>query len=539
MPPILDTAIGTVFVFLLFSLVLSALNELILSRFDQRAKFLHMGMQELFGEPNRAWRQKHWLKTFGGLSTRVGLGTWTRKLYEHGLINALSRTDSADSADGTSPSYIPAGAFVTALLDLISKPSSSAPAIAATPAPTPNGRGFVQNIIKQLLAWLEKQRDPQPSPPDPAKLAQSLRDTATALGAVVKAWPQSDPTQPDALQAKITAAGTDAAKLLAVAQEVQGALFLGAGTEHTSANIETWINNLAGSPQLQQSLRSLFVSVGKDVDRFKMALEGWFNAAMDRVTGWYKRFAQKWMIVIGFILAAILNVDTLRIVRELSKNPNLAKAVAAQAESYGKGGYRATKTQAERHAEIEKATATEEKTLDSAKITEEAARVATPLDPAKLATAAQARRVAQDALDKKKDVLLMEAGDDAAAAYNKSISDLQKTGIPMGWNDQDQRRMLGLSEIYGPLPKDGFWSKLLHYPWVYTVSFWEHCWQFLPLIFGWFLTALAASLGAPFWFDTLSRVVNIRNAGRPPGKEDATSTATKPPPATLDKALTK
>ena len=49
MPPILDVAIGTIFVFVLFSLVVLALNEVILSWFDQRAKFLHMGLQELFG----------------------------------------------------------------------------------------------------------------------------------------------------------------------------------------------------------------------------------------------------------------------------------------------------------------------------------------------------------------------------------------------------------------------------------------------------------------------------------------------------------
>lgn len=31
---------------------------------------------------------------------------------------------------------------------------------------------------------------------------------------------------------------------------------------------------------------------------------------------------------------------------------------------------------------------------------------------------------------------------------------------------------------------------------------------------GWLITALAASLGAPFWFDMLNRFMNIRNAGR-------------------------
>jgi hypothetical protein len=43
--------------------------------------------------------------------------------------------------------------------------------------------------------------------------------------------------------------------------------------------------------------------------------------------------------------------------------------------------------------------------------------------------------------------------------------------------------------------------------------FTRHWWS---AIVGWLLTALAASMGAPFWFDTLNRFVNIRSAGRSP-----------------------
>jgi hypothetical protein len=40
----------------------------------------------------------------------------------------------------------------------------------------------------------------------------------------------------------------------------------------------------------------------------------------------------------------------------------------------------------------------------------------------------------------------------------------------------------------------------------------------LQRILGWIFTAIAVSLGAPFWFDTLNRFVNIRNAGNVPEK---------------------
>ncbi len=46
---------------------------------------------------------------------------------------------------------------------------------------------------------------------------------------------------------------------------------------------------------------------------------------------------------------------------------------------------------------------------------------------------------------------------------------------------------------------------------------------------GWVITILAVSLGAPFWFDTLNKLINVRNAGKPPEKTStATSTEVRP-----------
>jgi hypothetical protein len=46
---------------------------------------------------------------------------------------------------------------------------------------------------------------------------------------------------------------------------------------------------------------------------------------------------------------------------------------------------------------------------------------------------------------------------------------------------------------------------------------------------GWIVTALAVSLGAPFWFDTLNRFMNIRNAGRAPDEPRDKSSSTQQP----------
>ena len=61
----------------------------------------------------------------------------------------------------------------------------------------------------------------------------------------------------------------------------------------------------------------------------------------------------------------------------------------------------------------------------------------------------------------------------------------------------------------------------------------------LQRIIGWILTIAAVTLGAPFWFDLLSKLVNVRNAGKKPktsdeqesDKQDKSDKPTAPQPA--------
>ena len=45
-------------------------------------------------------------------------------------------------------------------------------------------------------------------------------------------------------------------------------------------------------------------------------------------------------------------------------------------------------------------------------------------------------------------------------------------------------------------------------------------------LLGWFFTAVAVSLGAPFWFDTLNKFMNIRAAGTAPNEKNSDSSKT-------------
>ena len=53
-------------------------------------------------------------------------------------------------------------------------------------------------------------------------------------------------------------------------------------------------------------------------------------------------------------------------------------------------------------------------------------------------------------------------------------------------------------------------------------------------LLGWIITIFALSLGAPFWFDTLNKFMNVRNAGKPPEKSSE-----KPPTHTQSQTPTQ
>jgi multidrug efflux pump subunit AcrA (membrane-fusion protein) len=125
-----------------------------------------------------------------------------------------------------------------------------------------------------------------------------------------------------------------------------------------------------------------------------------------------------------------------------------------------------------------------------------------------------------------KDLDAAKEAADPEGKFHAAIAKLSDTGIPMGW-DGAQLKALDLEA------KDLTPDQILNIP-KWATWFSGHITVITSLILGWFLTALAASLGAPFWFDTLSRIMNIRNSGKHPGEMDPASTPVKPPSATLD-----
>lgn len=96
---VLDTAIGLIFVFLLVSLLVTIVNEMIAGILLSRAKWLRLGIERMVGT------------------------AWARRLYDHPLIEGSGEEDSAATSDrgwrGSGPSYIASRSFANVLLDLV------------------------------------------------------------------------------------------------------------------------------------------------------------------------------------------------------------------------------------------------------------------------------------------------------------------------------------------------------------------------------------------------------------------------------------
>ena len=91
------------------------------------------------------------------------------------------------------------------------------------------------------------------------------------------------------------------------------------------------------------------------------------------------------------------------------------------------------------------------------------------------------------------------AGDGTGEESNPT-AELESLAVPLGWH---------LASARDDAQGFPFYTK------------WSMFWTLLSKLVGLSLTAVAISLGAPFWFDTLSKLARLRNSGAPPPASDA------------------
>ena len=299
----IDVAIGMALIYLLFSGLVSGIQELQAALFDRRGRLLKKGITRLLG----------------GVGVSTGEAkSMLGKLYAHPMISALSGKSAGR------PSYIPSASFAIALAD---------------------------SLVRDYRA---------------AKpLFQGLPE--------------------------------------AVGQMPPG--------------------------ELRHVLEVLVAQSQGNAEKLQMLIESHFNTSMDRVSGWYKKWTQVWLMVVGLVMAVSLNVDSIALAQRLATDHTLLSELVGKAEAAVKAGHE---------------------------------RAAT------------------------KDISSNKELAKAASELTAELKELRALGLPIGW----------------PMGDDGLPK------WPYP--------GLLPVL-GWLITALAASLGSPFWFDALSKLIPLRSAGVRPG----------------------
>ena len=260
----------------------------------------------------------------------------------------------------------------------------------------------------------------------------------------------------------------------------------------TQIELNTLRNAIATNPRLPDSvsraLLPLVSAAGDDANKIRENIENWFDKSMERVSGWYKRKTQIATLIIGLLIAILLNVDTVAITRKLYTDKATREVVVKVAQDYLKAHPPAdTKpntppSSAGASAGQSTGTAGADKKPDT-----------TP--PTAGATAGQSTAGADKKTDTTPPNAATTAGQSTTSpgaepkSLQNSLADL-KPGL------DEMEKLHGLPIGRGT-SSDGSDDP-----------------TYLRII-GYLLTALAASLGAPFWFDMLSKVMSIRSSVKP------------------------
>ena len=81
----------------------------------------------------------------------------------------------------------------------------------------------------------------------------------------------------------------------------------------------------AANPQIHTLVGGIVQRAGGDLTVIKTELAAWFDNAMDRLSGAYKRKTQLVSFLVALILSTTLNIDSVRVAHELWNHPALAE----------------------------------------------------------------------------------------------------------------------------------------------------------------------------------------------------------------------
>ena len=252
--------------------------------------------------------------------------------------------------------------------------------------------------------------------------------------------------------------------------------------------------------QVKKALRT-FVDASNSPARVRENIEQWFDSSMDRVSGFYKRRSQMIVLIIGLILTILLNVDTITLIRTLSTDRVMRDSLVAAATEYAKNNTvppaKASASPTRGSADSKPPSTTSPTPASAGNINSAApengnnaeAASAGNSNPAASSTNSPAPGPATVASAGPSPT---PACDTPECLINQNLGAFERVSLPIGWsrtNNPPDPRSIYISR--------GQWGLR---------------------IIGWLITALALSLGAPFWFDLLNKFMVVRATVKPKEK---------------------
>lgn len=250
---------------------------------------------------------------------------------------------------------------------------------------------------------------------------------------------------------------------------------------------------------VKKMLQTFANNANGDYNELKAQIEKWYEEYMERVGGWYKKKAKKWIFIQSALLTILLNVNTIELSKQLWNNAVLRESVVNAAEGY----VEANGAEFTKQHELNEA----EKALIRKLETD------TTLD----------QMMAIKMLDS-----IAKAKEKKEYNLNEQIAKIKSTykqfdmlNLPIGWHKQNSEVAKLKKEHFQVMTSidngDYNWAQRFWFKNCERISYYlSVVWIYLSSIafFGWLFTAIAVSFGAPFWFDLLNKFVNLRGTGK-------------------------
>lgn len=451
---IVEVAIGLIFVWIVLSLTIIQIQEWINVRLDKRARDMEEAIHEMLANPNlKAQFYDH--PVIRGLTSKKRnepsrIPTW---FYRYPLLRGFTKELRK------LPSYIPSQQFSLALFDIAMTAGTESSLIQLGFLKIRDDLQREKNmtpqeaVVIELNILIEFARSAAATEAGTAFTKRTLAALKTRAEEFALKYPDLKPL--------IDAALDEASKRKGEIDDLLKNKDAPRGND-AFTNLRRGVAALSViSPEVNQTLNALLSNIEEYIGekesklaKARQNVEKWFDDSMDRVSGVFKRYSQGMALLIGFVIALILNVDSVDLTLYLWREPSVRQALANQATTF----------------EI------------------------TPEE--------------------------LEANpEEALQNFRNQFVGLS---LPIGWGFTRVATTAFYDDNCQLFPSKGqtFGIPIIGGNLCITPPTSNSQANLALKVLGILFTALAARQGAPFWFDILKRVVNLRGTGANPAEKD-------------------